>query len=281
MRQWLKWLFFTAAILSAVAMGIYGAVVATAQAGPVAQATPARAQQPALTVYAGEDQTVNGPSPVDVWFDGCDASGPADIVNYQWFNQWGELRAEDVTCIVNIPVNFGKDPQPGQTREFTLVVTDAVGNQAQDSVVITLGEVPPPADPAHGSRFTGTVYTYINTESGKYRYQFIDAGFLNDQSEWYVSINPIDSPQANVQCFDGVKWEFEQKRGCVGDETGFSSDEWVGYIDLTPVYLGLGDSATVIGWDVMIGDHTSASIRLADKTSYVLDHSYLVIDQER
>jgi uncharacterized repeat protein (TIGR01451 family) len=67
-----------------------------------------------LTANAGPDQTVPGPSPVAVQFDGPGSTG--DIVSYQWYNQYG--------------------------RTFTLVVEDSQGNTAEDQVTITLGETP-------------------------------------------------------------------------------------------------------------------------------------------
>jgi hypothetical protein len=92
-----------------------------------------------LAANAGSDQTVPGPSPVNVQFDGSGSTG--DIVRYQWYNQWGLLRAEGATPI--FAVSFGKDnPQPGIERTFTLVVEDSQGNTAQDEVTITLGETP-------------------------------------------------------------------------------------------------------------------------------------------
>jgi lysophospholipase L1-like esterase len=90
-----------------------------------------------LVANAGPDQTVSGPSPVAVQFDGSGSTG--DIVRYQWYNQWGLLRAEGATLVIE--VNFGyTDPQPGTARTFTLVVEDSQGNTAQDEVSITLGE---------------------------------------------------------------------------------------------------------------------------------------------
>jgi hypothetical protein len=90
---------------------------------------------PSSKADAGPDQTVPGPSPVNVQFDGSGSTG--DIVSYKWYNQWGLLRAEGVTP--DIEVNFGYDnPQPGTTRTFTLVVEDSQGNTAQDQVTITL-----------------------------------------------------------------------------------------------------------------------------------------------
>src|SRR5918997_436845 len=69
-----------------------------------------------LIANAGPDQTVPGPSPVAVQFDGSGSTG--DIVSYQWYNQYGLLLAEEVAPVIE--VNFGKDnPQPGTTRTFT------------------------------------------------------------------------------------------------------------------------------------------------------------------
>jgi hypothetical protein len=101
-----------------------------------------------LTANAGPDQTVSGSSPIAVQLDGSGSTG--DIVRYQWYNQWGLLRAEGVTPVID--VNFGyNDPQPGTARTFILVVEDSQGNIAQDEVTITLGETPeeeetPPPD---------------------------------------------------------------------------------------------------------------------------------------
>jgi hypothetical protein len=90
-----------------------------------------------LVANAGPDQTVPGPSPVDVQFDGSGSTG--DIVSYKWYNQYGLLLAEEVTPVIE--VNFGyEDPQPGTQRTFTLVVADSQGNTAEDEVIITLGE---------------------------------------------------------------------------------------------------------------------------------------------
>jgi hypothetical protein len=93
--------------------------------------------EPTITANAGPDQTVPGPSPVAVQFDGSGSTG--DIVSYKWYNQYGLLLAEGATPVIE--VNFGHtDPQPGTTRTFTLVVEDSQGNTAQDQVTITLGE---------------------------------------------------------------------------------------------------------------------------------------------
>jgi hypothetical protein len=91
-----------------------------------------------LVANAGPDQTVPGPSPVNVQFNGSGSTG--DIVSYQWYDQEGVLMAEGVTPVIT--VDFGQDPQPGTQRTFTLVVADAQGNTAQDQVTITLGETP-------------------------------------------------------------------------------------------------------------------------------------------
>jgi hypothetical protein len=91
-----------------------------------------------LVANAGPDQTVPGPSPVNVQFDGSGSTG--DIVSYKWQDQEGMLRAEGVTPVIE--VNFGQDPPPGTQQTFTLVVEDSQGNTAQDQVTITLGETP-------------------------------------------------------------------------------------------------------------------------------------------
>ncbi len=76
-----------------------------------------------LVASAGPDQTVPGPSPVDVQFDGSGSTG--DIVSYQWhdYDEEGAVLAEGVAPVIT--VDFGQDPQPGTTRIFTLVVTDS------------------------------------------------------------------------------------------------------------------------------------------------------------
>jgi hypothetical protein len=104
---------------------------------PLFQVTEPGEGETDLVANAGPDQTVPGPSPVNVQFDGSGSTG--DIVRYQWYNQWGLLRAEGVTPVIE--VNFGyTDPQPGTQRTLTLVVEDSQGNTAQDQVTITLGE---------------------------------------------------------------------------------------------------------------------------------------------
>jgi hypothetical protein len=56
---------------------------------------PPTAKAATLTAHAGADQTVLGPSPVEVLFDGSKSVGSfANEHSYRWFNQWGELRAE-------------------------------------------------------------------------------------------------------------------------------------------------------------------------------------------
>jgi hypothetical protein len=107
-----------------------------------------------LTANAGPDQTVSGSSPVAVQFDGSGSTG--DIVRYQWYNQWGLLRAEGATPVIE--VNFGyNDPQPGTQRTFTLVVEDSQGNTAQDEVTITLGETEEETPPPEGEGGTDLV----------------------------------------------------------------------------------------------------------------------------
>jgi hypothetical protein len=101
-----------------------------------------------LAANAGPDQTVAGPSPVMVQFDGSrsqPSSGCVEIDSYKWYNQWGTLRAEGVAPIFE--VNFGhQDPKPGTSRTFTLVVEDCAdepphhGVSHEDDVTITLGE---------------------------------------------------------------------------------------------------------------------------------------------
>jgi hypothetical protein len=143
-----------------------------------------------LVANAGPDQTVPGPSPVAVQFDGSGSTG--DIVSYQWYNQYGLLLAEEVTPVIE--VNFGyEDPQPGTQRTFTLVVEDSQGNTAQDQVTITLGEeeqTPPPEaqptitlDPAEGP--PGTQVTVTGS-------RWIP-GYEGDLVELYFTVTPEDT----------------------------------------------------------------------------------------
>ena len=78
-----------------------------------------QAQTETLSADAGLDQTVPGLSPVNVQFDGSRSTG--EIVSYKWFNQWGQLRAEGESPVIE--VNFGRrNAKPGTARTFTLVV---------------------------------------------------------------------------------------------------------------------------------------------------------------
>jgi hypothetical protein len=95
-----------------------------------------------LIADAGPDQDVSGSNIVEVQFDGSGSSHShsnahgVGIVSYQWFNQWGQLRAE--VFRPTFKVNFGNNPQTGTTRSFRLVVEDTVGNRDEDWVTITL-----------------------------------------------------------------------------------------------------------------------------------------------
>jgi uncharacterized repeat protein (TIGR01451 family) len=142
-----------------------------------------------LVANAGPDQTVPGPSPVNVQFDGSGSTG--DIVRYQWYNQYGLLRAEGVTPVIE--VNFGyNDPQPGTQRTLTLVVEDSQGNTAQDEVTITLGETEeeetPPSeaeptitlDPTEGPPGTEVIVTGSGWAPG----------YEGDTVELYFPVNP-------------------------------------------------------------------------------------------
>jgi hypothetical protein len=91
-----------------------------------------------LQASAGPDQTVPGPSPVDVEFDGSGSTGP--IVEFRWINQFGQVRSRSEAAV--IAIDFGKNPKPGAKRTFTLEVTDPEGHTSKDQVTITLGETP-------------------------------------------------------------------------------------------------------------------------------------------
>jgi hypothetical protein len=163
-----------------------------------------------LVANAGPDQTVSGPSPVNVQFDGSGSTG--DIVRYQWYNQWGLLRAEGVTPVIE--VNFGhKDPQPGTQRTLTLVVEDSQGNTARDQVTITLGETessdtePPTVSwmkPAGNGKYyptaSGTVELEVSA-TDNVGIELVEFWRLNGVNQEWIGITTFSSPpyQASVE----------------------------------------------------------------------------------
>src|SRR5918996_2556779 len=116
------------------------------------------AAPPPVTADARPDHTLPGPSPVEVQFDGSGSTG--DIISYKWINQFGQVRAEEVSP--TFEVNFGQNPQPGTTRTFTLEVADAEGNTDTDTVTITLAAPPPP--PPQGE-FPLDLVVFNNTQA--------------------------------------------------------------------------------------------------------------------
>jgi hypothetical protein len=140
--------------------------------------------EPDLTANAGPDQTVPGPSPVTVQLDGSGSTG--EIVRYLWYNQYGLLRAEGATPVIE--VNFGyKDPQPGTQRTFTLVVEDSQGNTAQDEVSITLEETPPPEDEGETDLVANAGHDQTVPGSSPVAVQFDGSGSTGDivRYQWY------------------------------------------------------------------------------------------------
>jgi hypothetical protein len=207
----------------------------------------------ALVANAGPDQTGPGPSPVNVQFDGSRSTG--DIVSYKWVNQWGQLRAEGASPVIE--VNFGhQNAKPGTTRTFTLIVQDAAGNTAEDKVVITLGKKDDTAnrDPIVGSTFTGTTYAYSVSSGGKYVFQFIDVGFLTEKGRWHVGNNHSNVNRPQVTCHAGTHWQIDPGDGTVLDD-------------------GCIGAADVIGGDIV------ATITLANSEPYVFSGASMSINE--
>jgi hypothetical protein len=120
MRQWAV---FSVAIFIVILVGVLALQMQEASA------------QTHLTADAGPNQTVSGPSPVLVTFQGS-----ANVTNYtcNWYNQWA-LRRVTNECNPALAVNFGKkNPKPGAERTFWLEVTNTdTGERIADDVVIT------------------------------------------------------------------------------------------------------------------------------------------------
>jgi hypothetical protein len=205
---------------------------------------------------AGPDQTVPGPSPVEVQFDGSGSTG--DIVSYKWINQFGEVRAEEVSP--TFEVNFGRNPRPGVTRTFTLENADAEGNTDTDTIKITLGETAKDnegqGDPAQEQGLTGAEHVYEAWGTGG-NVQSIIVGILED-GRWYLASlgggeEYMWGNHARVTCHQGTHWEVKEgntidREGCVGDAAG------------------LGELAVLIGNDGWVISGTSTLGRLATLT---------------
>ena len=154
----------------------------------------ALAQAP-VTADAGPDQTVPGPSPVEVQFDGSGSTG--DIISYKWINQFGEVRAEEASP--TFEVNFGQDPQPGTTRTFTLEVADAEGNTDTDTVTITLAAPPPPPPPPPQGEFPLDLVVFNNTQ----------ANFFLNNPQW---VHPGDTFMiVSANAFSGDNEDYDAR----------------------------------------------------------------------
>jgi hypothetical protein len=245
-----------------------------------------RAEAQALEANAGADQTVPGPSPVAVQFNGSGSTG--NIASYRWLNQWGQLRAEGESPIIE--VNFGyKNPQPGTTRTFSLVVTDAAGTDVQDAVTVTLGspekpppdETPPPDDPANrdpliGSVFTGSTYIYEVSDANMYVFQHIDVGILVDQGQWYVGNNHPAVATAQVVCHVGVPWRTDPGDGSVWDDGCTGPARAGGTLELLPQQFSNGQHT----WQVVLDGVTVATISQADAEIYALSSVMQFVDYD-
>jgi hypothetical protein len=215
--------------------------------------TPPKGSPCSCNADAGPDQTVPGPSPVEVFFNGSNSDG----VSYKWYNQFGELRAEGQ--VARFELNFGADPKPGATRTFTLVVEDEEGNTDKDEVVITLSENPIQGDPLIGSAFSGTTFYFDDFREN------LTAGFLTDEKKWYVGIGVPDNAATKVECHFGIFWQADEDAnfstgsdiGCVGDLEVISRDPGIyGVMEPTPIYEG----DLITGWEVRMFDSSVATI---------------------
>jgi hypothetical protein len=248
----------------------------------VSQIPTTGASAPAPVANAGPDQTVSGPSPVNVQFDGSGSTG--EIVSYKWFNQWGQLRAEGVSPVIE--VNFGrKNAKPGTTRAFTLIVQDAAGNSAKDKVVITLGKKDDTAnqDPIVGSTFTGTTYTYSVSDASRYVFQFIDVGFLTEKGQWYVGNNHSNVQRPQVTCHLGTHWQTDPGDGTVLDDGCIGAADVIVGIGIEAVAMGIEPQYDATGlvrsWQVSYQSDTVATITLADSEPYVFSGASMSINE--
>jgi hypothetical protein len=261
-------------ILASLAMIVGGGALALADI----TVPGIQAQSATLTANAGPDQTVPGPSPVQVQFSGTGSTG--NIVSYRWFNQFGLLRAEGPEPVIE--VNFGhKNPTPGTKRTFTLVVEDAAGNTDDDQVVITLGKQqspppvtppPPQGDPINGSTFTGTYYYSDDLN------QTIVAGFLNND-RWYIQATTLDQDIATVNCINyGTHWQDDKtggsfpvyNEGCMGNRSSINRDSSINNVmEVRPI------SSTQ--WGIQIDDSIIATVDFQQSVNF--ESSSVVIDE--
>jgi hypothetical protein len=134
-----------------------------------------------LAANAGPDQKVYLPAPVRVQFDGTGSqTGSYEIVSYKWYNQWGTFQAEGPTPAFDVHFGLldGKEPKPGMTRSFKLVVTDANGDKAHDWVKITV------ADPWR--KHAGTV-TVTRGDVGDYTFSNYQVDYAFNRDEGVVT----------------------------------------------------------------------------------------------
>ena len=208
-----KWLVFSLVNLIFIFAG-----------GVTVQMNHAAAQTPQVKANAGPDQTVPGPSPVLVNFNGCASTG--EITSSRWINQWREVRATDI-CDPQILVTFHKNAKPGDKRTFTYEIQDQAGHKSTDKVVITLGPAnpsgAPSGDPAEGHTITGTDHTYLQWQC-EVGWQDFTVGTLED-GRWYVRSQGVGEDcnwgsAATADCLEGTHWiriedGFTDKEGCV------------------------------------------------------------------
>jgi hypothetical protein len=241
-----------------------------------------------LVANAGEDQTVPGPSPVEVQFDGTGSTG--DIVSYKWVNQYGLLRAEGATPVIEVNFGHRENPKPGTQRTFSLVVEDANGNTDEDQVVITLGETPadgeepppvtpappapprPPAppqgDPLIGNAFNGTTFYSDDLQEN------LTVGFLTNKKQWYVGVGLPDSGTGTtVECHYGTLWKANEDAGystghdtgCAGHLDSISRDPFIhNIIETHPQYEG----DLITQWQVRAGGSVIATVTFEQGKSY-------------
>jgi hypothetical protein len=222
--------------------------------------------QCACEADAGPDQTVPGPSPVNVRFDGSGSTGAA---SYLWLDQFGEALSNDRKR--TILVNFGKDAPAGTTRTFTLEVSDSAGRKDQDQVVITLGKTPgppapppekePPAPPkstdprATASSGAISSYTY-KTETGTL---IISTGFLNSQTKWIVAVDRSDyQKRIRVDCDRWKAWRSTHQKGCVGPTSSIK-----GFAESLDIITYRIEGKRTASWMVVSEDTVLATIRPA------------------
>jgi hypothetical protein len=233
-----------------------------------------------LAADAGLDQTVRGPSPVRVRFDGRESvTESTDIISYKWYSQWGTLRAEGETP--TFKVYFGnKNPKPGTTRRFRLVVEDGEGKTAQDWVTIMVGStftadirVRKFALGATDSQYLFSRVMAVYEVVNDYDNQKITVGLIAEPDAeiplWYVN-SSSEGGEPNIYCaLGGLAWTVTiddgegQRGGCLGpaDFLEFNKSYKVKIVPFSDLD---GDD----GWFVLIN-----GIHLADVKGEGIDHT--------